>query len=193
MKEYDDVALFQPSIDILRPRLRQHSRRQVDTGEVVAKRLEGRAAQAGAAAKIERGGECYRRPARLHGAQQQFRRAVAQPLRQRLIEFRRIAVEQSADIAFRHRGDRGGGEADEVQFRAVTVLRIGVGRFPERRHRAVAIVQSLAHLAEREPGCGIARRQFQRLRQQVGGGREIALAGKVARPLEAAVGDNIAG
>ena len=63
-----------------------------------------------------------------------------------------------------------------MQRRAVAVLRVGCARLFERGDGGLAVAQPLAHLAEREPGRGVVRRKLQRLRQQIGGGGQIALA-----------------
>ena len=57
---------------------------------------------------------------------------------------------------------------------------------------AVVVGPRLAQFAERKPGGGIARRQFQRLRQEIGRAGEIALRLQIARPFVAAVGRQIA-
>ena len=80
-----------------------------------------------------------------------------------------------------------------MQRCAVAILRVSGLRLLEGRNGAVAVAQFLAHVAEREPGRGITGREFQRLRQQIAGGGKIALGRQVARPFEAAVGDQVAG
>ena len=80
-----------------------------------------------------------------------------------------------------------------MQPRAVVILGIGVARFLERGNRAVAIAEPVADGAEREPGRGEARRQLDRLRQNVGGAGKIALRGVIERPFVAPVGDQVAG
>ena len=55
------------------------------------------------------------------------------------------------------------------------------------------LAELFAKFAEREPGRGEIRRQFDRLREQIGGGDEITLPLQVAREFEPAVGHQIAG
>ena len=57
----------------------------------------------------------------------------------------------------------------------------------------VAVAEPVADGAEREPGGGEAGRQFDRLRQNIGGAGKIAARGMVERPFVAPVGDQIAG
>ena len=75
----------------------------------------------------------------------------------------------------------------------MAVLGIGVSRFAKRRDRRLALAELFADFAEREPGRGKAGREFGRLQQQIGGGDEIALQLQIAREIEPAVGNHIAG
>ena len=78
-----------------------------------------------------------------------------------------------------------------MQRGAVTILRVGCPRLRKRRNGAGAVAQFFPQLAEHKPGRGVTRRQLKRLHQQIGGGRKIALGLAVARPLKAAVGDQV--
>ena len=84
-------------------------------------------------------------------------------------------------------------EPRELQPRAVIILGVGVARLREGGHGAGVVAEPVADGAEREPGRGEARHQFDRLRQNIGGGGKIAARGLVERPFVAPVGDEIAG
>ena len=75
----------------------------------------------------------------------------------------------------------------------MAVVGIGAPRLAERRDRRLVLAELFADFAEREPGRGEVRRQFDRLQQQIGGGGEIALQLQVAGEIEPAVGNHIAG
>ena len=80
-----------------------------------------------------------------------------------------------------------------MQVGAVLIARIGLARFSKGRDGLVALAELGANFAEREPGRDEVRRKLDRLLQQVGRGRQIALELEVARELETAVGHQIAG
>jgi putative mRNA 3-end processing factor len=63
----------------------------------------------------------------------------------------------------------------------------------EGRDGAGAVTEPFTQLTEQKPGGGIVRRELERLYQQVGGPRQIALCLSVACPLKAPVGNYIAG
>ena len=75
----------------------------------------------------------------------------------------------------------------------MAVLGIGLPRLAKRRDRRIALAELFADFAEREPGRGKAGRELGRLQQQIGGGDQIALELQVARKIEPAVGNQIAG
>ena len=75
----------------------------------------------------------------------------------------------------------------------MAVIGIAGLRLAKRRDRRIVLAEFFADFAEREPGRGEIRRQFDRLQQQIGGGGQIALQLQVAREFEPAVGHQIAG
>ena len=176
-------------------RLLDHARRNIDSDQPVAIRPERRAAQTRAAAEIEHRAEPQRHaldgPNRL---QQQLGSAIFEPLHQRLIEIRRVLVEQPAHIDAGHRRRRlADAEAGQMQPRAVIILAVGVARRRERRDGAVAVAYRLADRGQREPGGGEARRGLHHLHEDIRGGGRVAALEIIQRPLVAPVGDQIAG
>ncbi len=150
----------------------------------------------GAAAEIdgalEEGGLLFGRSHRQHRLEQQLRRAIVEIAEQHRLEARGILVEQRLHIAPRHLGQWRGAEPHQPDGRAVAIVGIGRARFTECRDRRGALAELLADFAEREPGRGKVRRDFDRLLQEIGGRRQIAFQLQVARELEAAVGKQIA-
>ncbi|MGY4574157.1 hypothetical protein ACVWY5_007227 [Bradyrhizobium sp. USDA 3256] len=73
------------------------------------------------------------------------------------------------------------------------VFGIGVARAAERCDRGLALAELQADLAQRVPGRREFRHKLDRLFEQLGGSRQIALQLQVARELVAAVGDEVAG
>ena len=105
-----------------------------------------------------------------------------------------VLVEQPAHVTLSHR--RRGvprAESGELEPRAVVVLGVGAAGFFERRNGRIALAKAVADGAEREPGGSKARRQFERLHQNIGGAGKIAAGRMVQRPFVAPVGDSIAG
>jgi hypothetical protein len=82
---------------------------------------------------------------------------------------------------------------NEMERSAMPVLRVGGPRLFEGRNGSRTVTLFLAQFAEHEPGRGIGWRKLKRLQEQIGSTREIALGLTVACPLEAAVGNHIAG
>src|SRR5882672_8337242 len=74
----------------------------------------------------------------------------------------------------------------------VAICRISCPRLLESRDGPDAVTELLAHLTKHEPGRGIARCQLEGLREQIDGSGKITLGLAVARPFEAAVGNQIA-
>jgi hypothetical protein len=111
-----------------------------------------------------------------------------------LIEARRIVIEQGAHVGGRHRARRiADAKPGETERRAMPVIGVGRTRPRERLDRSSAVAEPLAHLAEPEPGGGKIRRPLDRLREQIGGGLQIATRLEVARMLITAIGDQVAG
>ena len=193
----DDLGDFQLGIVARGAGALDHPRRQVDAGHRAGGGGKGRAGKAGAAAEIDATAETHRPLARgadgEHRLEQHRRPAIAQRLHQSTFEFRRILVEQRRDVGRRHFRQRPGTQPHQPQTGAVAVAGIGIPGMAERDDRARQIAQRLAHLAEREPGGGKARRQIGGLHEQVLGGDQIALHLQVAGIIEAAVGVHIAG
>ena len=73
------------------------------------------------------------------------------------------------------------------------ILGICDQRFSKRRDRRIALASLFANLPKRKPGGGKAGREFGGLREQIGGGGEIAFQLQVARKFEPPVGNQIAG
>ena len=144
-------------------------------------------------ARLKKAGLRAARADRQHRLEQQRRAAIAEIVDQRGLEPRRILIEQRPHIGRRHAGQLLGAEPHQPQAGAVAVVRVGVARPAKRRDRRIALAELFANLAEREPGRGKARREFDRLQQQIGGGGEIALQLQVAGEFEPAVGHQIAG
>ena len=187
----NDKAVVQP----FGPRLLDHAGRNVDAHKPIAIRPERRAAQAGAAAEIEHRAEpemlAARRPQR---REQKLRPAIVEALHQRLVEIRRVLIEQPPHIDAGHRRCRlAGAEPRQMQPRAVIILAVGVARRGKRGDGPVAIAHRLADRGEREPRGGKARRRFHHLRQDVGRRGRVAALKIIQRPLVAPVGDQIAG
>ena len=63
----------------------------------------------------------------------------------------------------------------------------------KRRDGRIMLAELFADIGEREPGGREIRRQLDRLHQQIGGGRQIALQLQIAGKFEPAVGHQIAG
>ena len=158
---------------------------------------KARAAKSGAAAEIdgalEEGRLADRGAGGQHRLEQQRRAAIAEIVDQRGLEFRRVLIEQRPHIGRRHRRQRFGAEQHQPQAGAMAVVGIGHLRLAKRRDRRVALAELFADFAEREPGRGKAGRELDRLQQQIGGGDQIALELQIAREIEPAVGNQIAG
>ncbi len=73
------------------------------------------------------------------------------------------------------------------------VVAVGDQCLPEGRNRRIALAELFADFAEREPGGGKTGRKLGRLKQEIGGGGEIALELQIARKIKPAVGNQIAG
>ena len=104
-KELHQVGNLETIVKPFGACLLHHAKRNVDAGEPIARGPERRAAEARATAEVE-----HRAKAQwcaLDGSnslQQQFRPAIIEPLHQRLVEIRRVLVEQAAHIDAGHRG-----------------------------------------------------------------------------------------
>ena len=144
-------------------------------------------------ARLKKAGLRTARAGGQHRLEQQRGTAIAEIVDQRGLEFRRILIEQRAHIGRRHVGQLLGAQQHQPQAGAVAVLGIGCSRFAKRRDRRIALAELFANFAQREPGRGKAGREFGGLRQQIGGGGEIALQLQIARKIEAPVGNQIAG
>ncbi len=197
-QEFLEVADGQFRIQALAARLLDHGRGQIDADKCIANVVQRFAHQPGAAAEIERTAKAQWPALRLgglhQGAAQKRRRAVVQPLCQLPVETRRVLIEETLHICRRHRPRRvKPAKTGETERRAVTILGITSKRLAKRRQRPFAVIQQLTRFAERKPGRRETRRQFQRLRQQVRGGGNIAAGGQLACEGVAAVGDEIAG
>jgi hypothetical protein len=75
----------------------------------------------------------------------------------------------------------------------VPVIRIGSTRALKCLDRGCAVAKPLVHLPEAEPGGGEVGRPLDRLREQIGGGLQIAARREVARMLITPIGDQVAG
>src|SRR6185437_3256713 len=84
-------------------------------------------------------------------------------------------------------------EPSELQPRAMVILPVGCAYLFEGRNRSFAIAEPVANGAQRKPSGGKARRQFQRLHQDIGGAGKVATRRMVERPFVAPVGDGVAG
>ena len=159
-------------------------------------RSEGAGREPGAAAEIDRAFEERRllrgSAHRQHRLEQQRRTAITEIADQRRLEARRILIEQRLHIARRHRTDGLDAELHQMQAGAVTVLGIGVTRGTERCDRGVTLAELEPDLAQRVPGRREVRHQLDRLFEQLGSGRQVALQLQVARKLVAAVGNEVA-
>jgi hypothetical protein len=80
-----------------------------------------------------------------------------------------------------------------MQDGAAVVLWIERKRPLQRVDGTRAVAELRCGLAEREPGGGEGRLRLGRLREQVGGGGEVATRRQLAAEREAAVGNEIAG
>ena len=188
----------QAIVKALRGSLCDHGRRQIDTDQPIDKRTKRGTAEPRTAAEVEHGSKMHRPAAGIHqgldGIAQQHRPAIAEAFGQRLVVAAGILVEQPADVGFGHGWRRlSGAEPRQLQPRAVVILRIGIAGMAERGNGAVTVAELIADRAKRKPCGGKARRQLDRLRQDIGGTGQIALGGVVERPFIAPVGDQIAG
>ena len=102
-------------------------------------------------------------------------------------------IEQRLHIALRHLVELFGTKPHQPDRSAVTISGSARAGFLERRDRLVVLLELLADFAKGEPGRGEIRCKLDRLLQQVGSGGQIALQLQVARELEAAVGEQVAG
>jgi hypothetical protein len=75
----------------------------------------------------------------------------------------------------------------------VPIVRIGLPRFPKGLDRRIRITEPLADFAEGKPGRGKSRGKLGCLQQQIGGGDKVAFQLQIARKIEPAVGNQIAG
>ena len=105
-----------------------------------------------------------------------------------------ILVEQPPHIGLGHRRRvLAGAEPRQLQPRAVIILRFGAARHMESRLGAIAIANSVADRAEREPGGGEAGHRLDRLCQDIRCAGEVAARGQFDRGLVTAVADEVAG
>src|SRR3954469_8570574 len=128
-----------------------------------------------------------------HRLEQQRGAAIVEIVDQRRLEFWRILIEQRPHIGRRHGGELLGAQQHQPQACAVPVVGIGHLRFPKRRDRRSVLAELFANFAERKPGGGKRWGKLGRLQQQIGGGHKVAFEVQVARKIEPAVGNQIAG
>ena len=128
-----------------------------------------------------------------HRLEDQRGRAIAEIVDQHVLEARRVLIEQGLHIGLRHLRQLRIAEAYQMQMSAMLIARVGIARFAKGRNRLVALAELRADFAEREPGRGEIRCEFDRLLDEIGGSWQITLELEVARELEAAVGHQIAG
>jgi hypothetical protein len=158
---------------------------------------ESRGSQPRAASKVDRALEERGLPGNRmdpqHSLEKNGRAAIAEFADQRGFEPRRILIEQRLHIGLRHAGQRRCAEPHQPQTCAVAITGIAGLRRAERFDGCGVFAELFAEFAEREPGRGEIRRQFDRLQEQVRSGGQIALHLQVAREFEPAVGHQIAG
>ena len=178
----------------LRARARDHPRRQVDAGEMRDERPERRAGEPGPAAEIERRGEPSHRPRPHHGVA-----AGAAVRDRRALRARRRSAARTGRTACAH--SRATSPAPDRRRRAAQdAARRRSGPADRARAprsnaatRAGAVAELRRGFAEREPGGGEARLRLGGLREQVGGGGEVAARGELAAERVTPIGNEIAG
>ena len=173
-KKVHKVGGDEAVINAFRFGLRDHCRRKIDADQPIDEGAKSGASKSGAAAEIERGRKAQWPCRRVHRlfdrVAQQRRPAIGELLGQRRVVARGVLVEQPADVRFAHR--RGGVAAPEpgkLQPGAVIIVRVGVAGLFECRDSAGAVAEPVADGAEREPGGGESRREFDGLREDIGG------------------------
>ena len=179
VEEFDDVGVREAIVDAEPTRLGQHALGEIDTGQSSRQGPQERAAEAGAAAEVERrvvagAGE---RDEPLDEAAMSL---VAKRAHDVGIEVVGVAVEEAGDVGARRR--RHGARLDRCQVELVQ-RRVGAvaQRFAERPRRLVEAAGLAQQRAEAAPGRGMVRvegEQAPERRQRVLGAAELRERGR---------------
>ncbi len=187
------VALLKTVVHTLRPRPRQHTRRNVDPFEEACDAPQTLAHQAGATAKIDgvRESDAARSGDRLRN---QFGDPIAKPLHQGAVELAGILVEQRFhEAARRHFGYGQDARKFELQRCTQPVGGIEPQGFAPSLHRLARTAGLVIQLAQAKPARHPVRRDRNRIAHQVGRGGNVAAIAQHLGIVRAAIGNEIAG